>query len=46
MVNTEAQTWLDFTEEPVVSPRFGWHHIHLKRSFRSDTEMLVLSAAA
>lgn len=45
LVNTGAQNWLDFTEGPAVSLRFGWHQMHLKISFRSDAEVLVLFAA-
>lgn len=45
LVNTEAQTWLSFTEETATSLRFLWHHILLRRSFRSDTERLILFAA-
>lgn len=45
LVDTEAQTWLDFTEEPAVSLKFGWHHIHLERSFGSDTKTLFSFAA-
>lgn len=45
LVNTEAQTWLGFTEELATILRFVLDHILLKRSFRSDTESLIWFAA-
>lgn len=45
LVNAEAQTWLDFIEEPAVSLRFRWHQVLLKRSFQSDTKSLFSFAA-